>query len=116
MMENNNVNEKNDLQIFTSEQFGQVRIMTINGEDHFNLYDIGMGLGYTTKAKGKLYPRKEEISNLCKRLDIKGFSLGENFINIEKLLILKIHMLQKMLFMIYVLKVMLKTHAHLENG
>ena len=82
MMENNN--EKNELQIFNNEQFGQIRIMTIDGDDHFNLYDIGMGLGYTTKAKGKLYLRKEEISNLCERLDIKGFSLSENFINIDK--------------------------------
>ena len=84
MMENNNVNEKNELQLFTSEQFGQIRIMTIDGEDHFNLYDTMFGLGYTKTSKGKLYLRKDEIENICETLDIKGLSVSDNLIIITK--------------------------------
>jgi len=69
-------NEKNELQLFTSEQFGQIRIMTIDGEDHFNLYDIGMGLGHTKKnSTGKEYLRKDRIEDACAKLDITGVSV-----------------------------------------
>ena len=75
---------KNELMVFEKSGLGKLRIIQINDEDVFNLSDVGFGLGHTTTSKGKLYLRKEEIKNLCKTLDIKGFSPGENFITIEK--------------------------------
>ena len=79
MMENNTIknNEKNELQLFTSEQFGQIRIIVINGENIFNLYDVCFGLGYTKSDGRKLYLRKDNIENICETLDIKGLSLDD---------------------------------------
>ena len=78
MMENNiNNNEKNELQLFTSEQFGQIRIIVINGENIFNLYDVCFGLGYTKSDGRKLYLRKDNIENICETLDIIGLSLDD---------------------------------------
>jgi len=76
---------KNELSVFTSEQFGQVRIMTIDGEDYFNLYDIGFGLGHIKKnGKGKEYLRKDRIEDACVKLDIKGVSVTDTNYNITK--------------------------------
>jgi len=85
-MENNliNNNNKNELQVFTSEQFGQIRILTIDGEDHFNLYDIGMGLGHTSESKGKLYLYKSRVVQNCESLGIKGFDTASNLLEITK--------------------------------
>jgi len=85
MEKNNEKNENNELQVFTSEQFGQVRIMTIDGEDHFNLYDIGMGLGHTRpNAKGKMYLRKDDYVKLCETLGVLGVTESVTGIIIDK--------------------------------
>jgi prophage antirepressor-like protein len=41
----------NELKIFNSEQFGQVRTVTVNGKPHFIAADITNALGYTNSRK-----------------------------------------------------------------
>ena len=36
----------NELQIFNSEEFGQVEVIVINGEPFIELYSVGQALGY----------------------------------------------------------------------
>ena len=84
MSNNDNKNNNKGLMVFSSELFGDLRIMTIDGEETFNLSDVCFGLGYTKLAKGKLYLRKDEIENICETLDIKGLSGGDNSFLITK--------------------------------
>lgn len=37
----------NQLQVFNHEVFGKIRVMLLNDEPIFNLYDIAFSLGYT---------------------------------------------------------------------
>mgnify|MGYP000953338209 CR=1 FL=1 len=64
---------------FKKEGLGQIRIARLNDKLMFNLYDSCFHLGYTRQAKNKLYLRKDKITNICKSIDIKGLSLGDNF-------------------------------------
>ena len=78
-------NKNKGLMVFTSELFGDLRIITIDGEETFNLSDVCFGLGYTKKnSDGKLFLRKDKIENICESLDIKGVSLGDTEYKITK--------------------------------
>jgi len=61
------------------KQFSDLRIITIDGEDYFNIYDIGFYLGYTKKAKGKSYLMKDRLENMCNALSIFGNNLHGNY-------------------------------------
>ncbi len=69
---------KKDLQIFNSQEFGQVRIALINDEPVLNLSDVCFRLGYTKDAKGKTYLFKDRVENICQSLSIKGLYITYN--------------------------------------
>lgn len=43
--------EKNNIQIFTNEEFGEIRTIIVNGEPMFVGKDIASALGYKDTAK-----------------------------------------------------------------
>ena len=45
-------------------------IVNEKGEPLFELYSTGMALGYTNKAKGKIYPHKIRIDKTIKNAEI----------------------------------------------
>lgn len=59
------------IKIFNNPEFGTVNVFEYSGEVYFELYSVGMALGQTKEAKGRLYPRKERIDENVKNADIK---------------------------------------------
>lgn len=59
-----------DLKKFMRFEDSDVEIITIDGIPHFELISTGMALGYTKKAKGKLYAREERIEQILKNAGI----------------------------------------------
>lgn len=75
----------NEVMKFNNEEFGEVRIVVLNGKEYFNLEDVCFKLGYVKIAKGKEYLRKDLIEGVATRLDVKGLSMTDNdFISITK--------------------------------
>lgn len=75
----------NEIMKFENVEFGEVRVLVLNGKEYFNLEDVCFKLGYVKIAKGKEYLRKELIEGVSSRLDIKGLSTTDNkFISITK--------------------------------
>lgn len=67
----------NELKMFEHELFGKIRVIIINGEPKFNLYDLAFALGYTRpNSKGVFYLRKDKLVNICESLGIAGVTLG----------------------------------------
>jgi len=65
---------ENQLQIFNNEDFGQVEvILNENGEPEFELYSVGISLGYLT-SNGYAY--KTRIDTIAKNAEIEPFSHG----------------------------------------
>ena len=62
-----------ELKVFEHELFGKIRVIIVNGEPKFNLYDLAFALGYTRpNGKGVLYLRKDKLVNICESLGIVG--------------------------------------------
>ena len=75
----------NQLQVFNHEVFGKIRVMLLNDEPIFNLYDVAFSLGYTREnAIGVLYIRKDKLINICESLGIKGVTQSVTDITINK--------------------------------
>lgn len=59
-----------DLKQLMKFEDSNVEIIVIDKIPHFELISVGMALGYTKKAKGKLYPRGERIEQILKNAEI----------------------------------------------
>lgn len=59
-----------DFRKFMKFEDADVEITVIENVPCFELVSVGMALGYTKKAKGKLYPREERIETILKNADI----------------------------------------------
>lgn len=70
-MTNNIINE-----IIAKSEYKNVEIIIEDGEPLFELYSLGMALGYTTEANGKVYPHKTRINKIRKNAEISGFVRG----------------------------------------
>ena len=53
----------NELQIFSSEEFGQVRTVEINGKPYFVANDVAKALGYVETAKSNSYTLQRGVRN-----------------------------------------------------
>ncbi|WP_044893007.1 phage antirepressor KilAC domain-containing protein [Aeribacillus alveayuensis] len=74
-----------NIQLFNHEVFGKIRVMLLNDEPIFNLYDVAFSLGYTREnGIGVLYIRKDKLINICESLGIKGVTQGVTDIPISK--------------------------------
>ena len=74
-----------NIQLFNHEVFGKIRVMLLNDEPIFNLYDVAFSLGYTREnGIGVLYIRKDKLINICQSLGIKGVTQGVTDIPIGK--------------------------------
>ncbi|MED5052665.1 phage antirepressor KilAC domain-containing protein [Anoxybacillus rupiensis] len=74
-----------NIQLFNHEVFGKIRVMLLNDEPIFNLYDVAFSLGYTREnGIGVLYIRKDKLINICESLGIKGVTQGVTGIPISK--------------------------------
>lgn len=63
-----------------------VEIIEINNDILFELYSIGMALGYTTESNGKIYPHKVRINSTLRNADIKPFVQGvQTYLNENQL-------------------------------
>ena len=51
-------------------------ILNEDGEPLFELYGVGMALGYITNSKGKSYPHKTRINKTLVNADIKPVVQG----------------------------------------
>lgn len=60
----------NQLQIFTHELFGELKVTTIEEKEMFNLENVAWSLGYTRKSKGIDYLRHDRITAIIEKLDI----------------------------------------------
>lgn len=66
------------LQVFTHEMFGKIRVMLVGDEPKFNLYDLGFALGYTKQNdRGATFLRKDLLANTCESLGINGVSASD---------------------------------------
>jgi phage antirepressor YoqD-like protein len=75
----------NQLQVFKHPMFGKVRVLPMNNEPIFNLYDVGFALGYTRpNNNGITYLRKDKLVNICESLDITGVTPSVTNIKITK--------------------------------
>lgn len=76
----------NEIMKFENVEFGEVRVLVLNGKEYFNLEDVCFKLGYVRKnSVGKEYLRKDRIETLSTKLDIKGVSVVDTkFISITK--------------------------------
>ena len=74
--------ENQIVKVFENEEFGKVNILIENGEPLFELYSVGMALGYvTTNCKGLYYPRKDRIDNIVENAGIKAcFHNGNKYL------------------------------------
>lgn len=68
----------------------EVEITEQNGETLFEIYSLGMALGYVEKklspAGEKLYPRRDRINKNIKNSEIQPFFAGEkSYINLRQL-------------------------------
>ena len=70
-MTNNIINE-----IIAKSEYKNVEIIMEDGEPLFELYSLGMALGYVTEAKGKSYPHKTRINKIRKSAEISGVVRG----------------------------------------
>jgi len=70
----------NELQIFNSEEFGQVEVIVINGEPFIELYSVGQALGYVKIdiKNGKEYKRirVDRIDTIVENAEIEPFAHG----------------------------------------
>ena len=70
----------NNLQIFNSEEFGQVEVIVINGEPFIELYSVGQALGYVKIdiKNGKEYKRirVDRIDTIVENTEIEPFAHG----------------------------------------
>ena len=64
-------NIKDEIKIFSNEEFGEVNVIFINEEPYFDLYKVGMALGQTKVSKGIVYPRKDRIDKNVENAEIK---------------------------------------------
>lgn len=53
-----------------------IDIQKINGVTMFGLYSVGMALGYTKTAKGKVYPFKDRIDKVAENAEISAVVHG----------------------------------------
>jgi len=71
---------KNNLQIFNSEEFGQIETIVIDGEPYIELYSAGQALGYVQIdiKNGKEYKRirVDRIDTIITNAEIKPFVHG----------------------------------------
>lgn len=70
----------NDLQIFNSEEFGEIRTVTIDGEPWFVGKDVAIALGYQNTSKA-LADHVEECDKLNNKLLLSLGQRGGWFIN-----------------------------------
>ena len=49
-------------------------ILNEDGEPLFELYGVGMALGYITNSKGKSYPHKTRIDKVVENAEITGIN------------------------------------------
>lgn len=78
-----------------------VIVNVVDGVPMFELYSVGMALGYTKTAKGKHYPRNERIDTIVKNAGISVVvHSGQQLINENQLydFILSLINLMKSLF------------------
>lgn len=69
----------NDLRIFSSDEFGEVRAVTINGESYFVAKDIAEKLGYSeTNALTKRLDEDEFISDKLEGMNMKSILINES--------------------------------------
>lgn len=59
-----------NLKKFMQFEDSNVEMIILNNVVHFELISVAMALGYTKKAKGRLYPREERIAQILKRAEI----------------------------------------------
>lgn len=61
-------------------------IIEVDGDILFELYSIGVALGYTTESNGKIYPHKVRINSNLRNADIKPFVQGvQTYLNENQL-------------------------------
>lgn len=75
----------NELQVFESKEFGQIRTMDINGEPWFVGYDVAYALGYKNQSDAILKHVEEDDKRVIQKSQITTFedvpNRGFTFIN-----------------------------------